>query len=94
VDGATKKKMRQQRHDEKKQRKEAKDKNIADLKVEVERQIRNIVKGFRCPNCKTTYCVQKHFAEHVAECMGGGDSDADGAAAQPCGGGEGLRDVA
>ena len=54
VDGATEKKMRQQHHDEKQQRKEAKDKDIADLKVEVERQIRNIVKGFRCPNCKTT----------------------------------------
>ena len=95
VDGATEKKMRQQHHDEKQQRKEAKDKDIADLKVEVERQIRNIVKGFRCPNCKTTYGVQKHFAEHVAECMGGDDGDADGAAAQqPCGGGEGLRDVA
>jgi hypothetical protein len=61
----------------------------------MERQIRNIVKGFRCPNCKTTQGVQKHFAEHVAECMGGDDGDADGAAVQqPCGGGEGVRDFA
>ena len=92
VEGGAKKRMRQQNDNEKQQRKEDEEKRIADKKAHLEREIRKIVQGFRCQNCKAVYAFQKNFVKHVTTCMGDGD-DAGGAAQQR-GGGECLRDVA
>ena len=91
MDGTAKKRMKQQQDDEKQQRKEATEKRMADMKAELEQQIRKIAKGFRCPNCDVVYAVQQNYAKHVMKCMGGGDDATDGAAAP---GGECLRDAA
>ena len=93
VEGGARKRIRQQNDDEKQQRKEDEEKRIADKKANLEREIRKIVEGFRCPKCEDVYAFQKSFAKHVVTCMGGDDDDAGGAA-QPRGGGECLRDVA